>query len=876
MTSLEKTFNPHAIEAELYLQWVQAGAFKPSRVGTPFSMVAPPPNVTGILHMGHALNLSLQDIMARYKRMKGFDVLWIPGTDHAGIATQNVVERQLAKEENNRFQLGRKAFVDRVWTWKEEYGNRITSQIRKLGASVDWDYERFTMDAACSKAVTTVFIDLFEKGLIYRGRYLINWCPRCKTALSDIEVLHEDHKGSLWHIRYPFSHDSSQGIVVATTRPETMFGDTAIAVNPKDSRYQHLIGKTVTIPFTQKAIPIIADAYVDMEFGTGALKITPAHDFNDFEIGKRHNLEQVMVIDEEGKLNSEVPTPFIGLDRFVARKKLVLELQEKGYLVKIAEHALSIGKCYRCHTIVEPYFSLQWFVNMKALAPAAIEAVQVQHIQLIPKRWEKLYFEWMGSIKDWCISRQIWWGHQIPVWYCSNHPDEPIASKVPLTKCPKCGSADIKQDEDVLDTWFSSALWPFETLGWPEATADLERYYPTSLLITGYDILTFWVSRMITMGLAQTQTVPFEKVYIHGLVRDISGKKMSKSLGNALDPLELIEKYGTDALRFALAQLTTMGGQDIKLSEDKIESARNFVNKIWNSARYILMIIQESAPTQTATLSMADQWILSVYHSTLAKIDEAYNNHHFALIADLLWDFCWNQFCDWYIEMSKIEKEKSLPILLYILTNMLKLLHPFMPFLTESLWQHFRQIPSLNLNESSFCMKAAWPVCDQHHIQPEIESDMALLISVIREIRNLRKQANIAPKIECRCLIVAADSQVKATLQKGMLYLQKLAKLSEAQILDNLDEKPAQSSAGIVGDIQVFLLLEGLIDVEKERQRLQKQAQALQLELDRIEAKLNNSGFLNQAPPAVIEKIKLQKETLLEEQRLVSIQLEEK
>jgi len=870
---LEKNFSP-TMEESIYQYWEKAGYFKPKGIGTAFSIVAPPPNVTGILHMGHALNLTLQDILVRYKRMQGGDVLWVPGTDHAGIATQNVVERHIQKQGTSRFDMGRSAFVDRVWQWKEEYGHRITTQIRKMGASVDWDHERFTMDPGCSAAVVKTFIDLYDKKLIYRGRYLINWCPRCKTALSDVEVEHRDIDGNLWSLKYPFYDDENNGLVVATTRPETMFGDTALAVHPDDTRYQHLIGKKVRIPLTQTLIPIIADTYVDPTFGTGVVKITPAHDFNDFEVGKRHHLDQVMVLNDEAKMIEPAPEQFIGKDRYECRKILLESLKEQGYLIETKPHALSIGECYRCKTVVEPYLSFQWFVDMKTLAQKSIEAVKSGQIQLIPERWEKIYFDWMESIRDWCISRQIWWGHQIPVWYCEAHPDEPIASVTPLTQCPKCGGTALTQDQDVLDTWFSSGLWPFETLGWPEETTDLQRYYPTSVLVTGYDILTFWVSRMITMGLEQTQKIPFSKVFIHGLVRDITGKKMSKSSGNALDPLSLISTYGTDALRFALTSLTTLGGQDIKFSEEKVESSRNFANKIWNAARYILMVVEETGKSIQITntpkpMTLADQWILSVFFETLIKLNQAYEEFNYSLVAELLWDFIWNQFCDWYIEMSKIEKESSLPTLIFVFTQSLKGLHPVMPFISESIWKHFYHFS----NEPESLMLANWPKIESQFIQPEIAAQINKIIPIIREIRNLRKTAEIQPKIVSQIFIQSEKTEIKTAIQKCELYIQKLAKVSEIIFLENGIQKPENALASVVEEVQLFLSLEGIKDNAEEKKRLNEKLIKLQAELARIQSKLANTNFVEKAPKEVVDGIRAQYNKLEEEERLIQAQI---
>lgn len=878
---LATTYQPQEIEERLYHYWEENNFFEPNQERPiSFSMVIPPPNVTGILHMGHALNISLQDIIARYKRLRGFNVLWIPGTDHAGIATQNVVEKQLAKEHKNRFDLGRIEFVKEVWQWKKDYGSRITNQIRRLGASVAWSQERFTMDQGCAEAVLEAFTRLYQAGFIYQGRYIINWCPRCKTALSDIEVENKESHSHLWHIKYPFQDNPKDGIVVATTRPETMFGDTAIAVNPNDERFKHLIGNMVFIPLTNKTIPIIADETVELDFGTGALKITPAHDFNDFETGKKHNLEQVIVIDEDGFMNEQVPEEFQKLDRFNCRKKLVTRLEETGFLVKIADHKLILGHCYRCHTVVEPYLSKQWFLSMKQLTKRAIEVVKTKEIQFIPERWEKLYFDWMENIRDWCISRQIWWGHQIPVWYCENHPDDPIVAKEKPISCPICQSEKLAQDPDVLDTWFSSSLWPFSTLGWPKETSDLKTYYPTSVLITGYDILTFWVSRMITMGLNFMDQIPFEKVYIHGLVRDISGKKMSKSVGNALDPLELINDYGADALRFGLASLCTLGGQDIKLAKEKIEASRNFANKIWNVARFLLMNLETvSIPIDINEIDrndLATKWILTLFASTIKKIEVYYEEYNYALISEILWDFTWNKFCDWFIEISKLDKEKYLPVLCYLMINLLKVLHPYLPFITEQIWQELLKEPAFaNLNEPESLLLASWPKIDKSLLfeDKNIETQMDIIIKVIKEIRNLRKEFNIKPSISLKIILVTEKYEHRLALEQGLDFIHRLAKGKEIDIFNELSKKPAKCISSVVDNIKIYLILEDSVDLEKEKTRLEAKSKKIDTEILNIKRKLTNPDFLSKAPKEIINNLDNTLAKLIADKDLISHQI---
>lgn len=875
---MEKTYNPKEIESQLYAHWEQAGYFAPTGKGIPFSVVIPPPNVTGVLHMGHALNMTLQDVVVRYKRMQGFDVLWVPGTDHAGIATQNVVEKALKKEGKTRFDFGREAFEKRVWEWKQEYGCRITDQIRKLGASVDWKHERFTMDDRCAAAVKETFVSLYEQGLIYRGNYIINWCPQCRTALSDIEVNHDELKGHMWDICYPLVETPSQGVIVSTTRPETMFGDTAIVVHPDDERFKALVGKHVRIPLTDKTIPIIADTAVDLQFGTGAVKVTPAHDLNDFNMGIRHDLPQILVMDEGGIMNKNVPPQFQNLERYACRRKLVDALQQAGHLIQIRDHVHAVGHCYRCHTSVEPYLSTQWFVAMKQLADPAIEAVKNQQIQFVPERWEKLYFDWMEGIRDWCISRQIWWGHRIPVWYCNACPDKPIVSKITPDICPFCGGKDLKQDDDVLDTWFSSALWPFSTLGWPQNTPDLARYYPTTLLITGYDILTFWVSRMITMGYAKTGQKPFSHVYLHGLIRDAEGKKMSKSLGNVMDPLQLIDQYGADALRFSLASLATLGGQDIRYSEEKIAACRNFANKVWNVTRYVMMILGETSVSidlNKATFpdDLAAKWIQHTFTQAIERITKALEQYNFSMASEILWDLVWNQFCDWYIEISKLNKQASLPLLTVLLVEILKLLHPFMPFLTEAIWQHLRQSGRI-IGLAETIMHADFPKAEPRLRHETAALQMETVIDVTREIRNLRKQLNVPLNKLVSVVLVSSELNQRSALQAGEAYIKSLAKCEGIQIFEKLADPIGEASTSVVRNIEIIVPLKDLINVDQERTRLQKQLTQLEVEFADLNTKLNNQSFVTKAPAAVVDKIRARKQQVETDKQLVEKQIQ--
>lgn len=851
---LDKVYNPKGVEEKWYQFWLDKGYFvaKTDSHKRPFSIVIPPPNVTGSLHMGHALNNTLQDIVIRLKRMQGYNTLWVPGTDHAGIATQNVVERELQKENLTREALGREEFIKRVWEWKEKYGRTIIEQLKRLGCSLDWTRERFTMDPGLSRAVREVFVRLYEEGLIYRGNYIINWCPRCKTALSDLEVEHEEEKGFLYYIRYPLSGREGH-LVVATTRPETMFGDTAVAVNPLDTRYSKYVGEYVILPIAEKRIPVIADSYVDMSFGTGVLKVTPAHDFYDFEIGLRHNLDRVRVINEDGTMN-ENALHYSGMGRFECREKLLEELKERGYLERIEPYNLMVGRCYRCKTIVEPYLSLQWFLRMKPLAEPAIEAVRSKRIRIIPEMWEKVYFDWMRNIRDWCISRQIWWGHRIPVWYCKEC-DGTYASREDVTQCPKCGG-EVIQETDVLDTWFSSALWPFSTLGWPEKTKELEIFYPTSLLVTGFDILFFWVARMIMMGLKFMGDVPFREVYIHALVRDAEGKKMSKSRGNVIDPLLVIEKYGCDAFRFTLAMLSSQG-RDILLSEERIETGRNFVNKLWNASRLALTLLGEGTPVdarfENKSTFIPDRYIVSRLQRTIRDVTSSLESYHFNEAALKLYDFVWHEFCDWYLELVKpnlygriknFERESTLLTLLYTLKNILKLLHPFMPFVTEEIYQ---MLPG---EKRESIVIDDYPSLRVEFIDEEAESKMDVLKGVIDAIRKIRGEINIQPSLRIKAFLKAEGS--RKLLEEYRQYIMELGRLEDLKFVD--EEIRGEVAVEVYGDTEIYIPIGGLIDVEKELVRIEKEIKKVDEELEKIFKKLNNRDFLEKAPAEVIEK----------------------
>ncbi len=873
---LAKGYQPDDVEKRWSRYWEEHKMFAAADQSEKksFSIVIPPPNVTGVLHMGHALNITLQDILSRYKRLLGYNVLWMPGTDHAGIATQNVVERHLAEKNLSRDALGREKFIEKVWQWREQYGSKIINQLKRLGASCDWDRERFTMDEGLSRAVRKVFVELFEEGLIYRGSYIINWCPRCHTALADLEVEHEDHDGHLYHIRYPFVNGGG-GIVVATTRPETMLGDTAVAVNPDDKRYLNITADKVFLPLMNKTIPIIRDHYVAMEFGTGALKITPAHDPNDFEVGIRHNLPRVKVIGDNGIMTEEAGG-FKGLERFECRRAIVEALKMEGFLVKIEAHPHSVGHCYRCKTVVEPNLSLQWFVSTKPLAEKALAAVKKGNTRIIPEMWTKTYDDWLENIRDWCISRQIWWGHQIPAWSCENCQNLIVAMEDP-TKCSACGSKDLVRETDVLDTWFSSALWPFSTMGWPEQTALLKTFYPTSVLVTGFDILFFWVARMMMMGIHFMEDVPFKDVYVHALVRDEDGKKMSKSKGNVIDPIVVIDKYGTDAFRFTLAAFAAQG-RDIKMSEKRVEGYRHFVNKLWNAARFTLMHI-DRAPDSIQPESLPDRWILSRLCRVTETVQNALDNYKFNEAASALYQFIWHEFCDWYLEaikpvlygkMGEDAKESTKGILWQILRNTLIILHPFMPFVTEEIWHKLPGTKDSILNASYEPEKQ-----DSSFIRPDetAESDMSLVMDIITGIRNVRGEMNITPSEPLYVKIQAQDSKIKNTILAYQDIINDLARLESLSVHES-EKRPKTAAAAIVDGAVIYVSLEGIIDFEKETQRLEKEINKLSKELISASKKLYNEDFLNKAPQDVVDKVKEKHEMLIERQQKLESNLE--
>ncbi len=858
MEKLPKGYEPQQVEQKWYQKWEGSGYFRGDEKSSaaPYSIVIPPPNVTGVLHMGHALNNTLQDILCRWKRMTGHEVLWMPGTDHAGIATQNVVEKQLAGEGCDRHELGREKFVERVWQWREESGGQIINQLKCLGASCDWERERFTMDAGLSKAVREVFVRLYEDGLVYRANRLINWCPRCHTALSDLEVEHEDKKGHLWHLRYPVA-GTDRVLVVATTRPETMLGDSAVAVHPEDERYADLIGKTVKLPLTGREIPVIADDYVDREFGSGAVKITPAHDFNDFEIGKRHDLEVINVLDESGNIN-ENGGEYLGLDRYAARKKIVEDLQAQGLLDQIDDYANAVGECYRCKTIIEPYMSKQWYVSVGPMAEKAIEAVETGKTKILPVQWEKTYFEWMNNIQDWCVSRQIWWGHRIPAWFCDDCGKITV-SREDATSCSHCGSKSLQQETDVLDTWFSSALWPFSTMGWPDKTAALDKFYPTSCLVTGFDILFFWVARMMMMGLKFMDEVPFKEVYIHALVRDAQGQKMSKSKGNVIDPLTVVDEYGADAFRFTLAAFAAMG-RDIKLSTERIGGYRNFVNKLWNASRFALMNLEDFDPAAVTPadfkLSLADQWILDRFDKAATEVSACLQGYKFNDAAGTLYSFTWHEFCDWYVELAKDDlygddpqaKQRVQSVLYTVLEGLLRLLHPFIPFVTEEIWQ---ALPGER--PAATIMRADYPACGGFDIDSDAVARMDLVMEVVRAIRNIRGELDVAPGRRIAVSLDCRSRQSAETVSEGEGYIRSLARV-EGLTAGVAIERPGQSATQIAGDVEVLVPLAGLIDLAEEEGRLTKEIAKVQKDLDFFTRKLSNEKFVANAPAQVLEK----------------------
>ncbi|MEW6244643.1 MAG: valine--tRNA ligase [Bacillota bacterium] len=854
MAEIPKVYDPSLVENKWYEYWLRQEVFKakPDASKVPFSIVIPPPNVTGSLHMGHALDNTIQDILIRYKRMRGFETLWLPGTDHAGIATQHVVEESLAEEGKSRYDLGREKFVELVWKWKEKYGNKILLQLQRLGASCDWSRLRFTMDAGCSRAVREVFVRLYEKGLIYRGDYIINWCPECGTALSDIEVEHEEDCGQLWYVRYPLESGNGD-IVVATTRPETILGDTAVAVHPDDARYTHLVGSYALLPVLGRRIPIIADDYVDPEFGSGAVKVTPAHDPNDFDIGKRHHLSSITVIGPDGIMTEEAG-PYSGLDRFECRRKLVEDLKRQGYLVKTEAHSKSVGHCYRCSSVIEPLLSKQWFVRMKPLAKPAMEAVLDGRIRFVPERFSKIYLTWLENIRDWCISRQIWWGHRIPAWYCQECGEVIVAKEDPVA-CTKCGGGRLQQDEDVLDTWFSSALWPFSTMGWPDSTADLEYFFPTSVLVTGYDIIFFWVARMIFTSLEFMNDIPFKDVLIHGLVRDSEGRKMSKSLGNGIDPLDVIENYGADTLRFTLITGNTPGN-DMRFYWERAEASRNFANKLWNAARFVQMNLGDFQPTEPpCALSLADRWILSRLHRRIQEITAFIEEYELGEAARALYDFIWDEYCDWYIELTKVtlygnSSEDRIYAtkytLWYVLERVLRLLHPFMPFISEEIWQ---AIP----HEGNTLVKAPWPEMEQPYLDEGAEDRMRVVMDVVRAIRNMRAEVGVPPTKTTRVVIRPVSDERARAVRESAEYITALGR---AEPLDTGTDmaRPKTALATVVPSAEVYLPLEGLLDLEKELARLQKSLSEAEADLERSRVKLANPDFVRRAPEEVVEK----------------------
>ena len=857
-TELSKGYEPEQVEKKWFDVWENRGDFHADENSSKphYSIVIPPPNVTGVLHMGHALNNTLQDILCRWKRMSGYEVLWMPGTDHAGIATQNVVEKQLAAENKDRHELGREAFIDRVWKWREESGGQIINQLKRLGASCDWERERFTMDEGLSKAVREVFVSLYDEGLIYRDNRLINWCPRCHTALSDLEVEHDDKRGNLWHLRYPVQ-GTDEYIIVATTRPETMLGDTAVAVHPEDERYKNLIGKSILLPLMDREIPIIADEYVDMEFGSGAVKITPAHDFNDFEIGKRHNLEFINVLDESGMINDNGGS-YAGMDRNAARTKVVADLKSLDMLEKIDDYTNAVGECYRCRTTIEPYMSKQWYVAVKSLAAEAIRAVESGETRIVPQQWEKTYYEWMYNIQDWCVSRQIWWGHRIPAWFCDDCGKITV-SREDVSVCKHCESTNLRQETDVLDTWFSSALWPFSTMGWPEQSKTLEKFYPTSCLVTGFDILFFWVARMMMMGTKFMKNVPFKEVYIHALVRDAHGQKMSKSKGNVIDPLTIVDEYGADAFRYTLCAFAAMG-RDIKLSTERIGGYRNFVNKLWNASRFALMNLEDFMPAENSLISLplsqADQWILNRYAVAAEEVNKALADYKFNDAASILYSFTWHEFCDWYIELSKENlygdnapvRKATQTVLFTVLEGLLRMLHPILPFVTEEIWH---ALPGERGADS--IMKMTYPTTALIETDENVVADMERVMDVIRAIRNVRGELDVPPGKKIKVVLDCKSDSAVQSIQAGQAYIHSLARVEDL-VIGVAVERPKQASTQVAGEVEVLIPLADLINVAEEEARLNKEIEKVQKDVSFFEKKLSNEKFVANAPPQVLDK----------------------
>jgi valyl-tRNA synthetase len=874
---MDKGYEPHEVEKRWYRFWEEQRLFAAAEDSArpAYAIVIPPPNVTGVLHMGHALNVTLQDILCRYRRLMGDNVLWMPGTDHAGIATQNVVEKKLAAEGRNRHQLGREKFIEAVWQWREQYGSAIINQLKRLGASCDWDRERFTMDEGLSLAVRKVFVTLYEQGLIYRGSYIINWCHRCHTALADLEVEHEEIDGHLYHIRYPLA-GAKGALVVATTRPETMLGDTAVAVNPEDPRYADLPARAVTLPLMNREIPIISDDYVDTAFGTGALKVTPAHDPNDFEIGRRHNLPSVKVIDDDGRMSDEAGR-FKGLDRFTCREEVVKALKAEGLLEKIEPIRHSVGHCYRCKEVVEPNLSLQWFVRAKPLAEKAMAAVRDGRTRIVPEIWTQTYFDWLENIRDWCISRQIWWGHQIPAWTCRDCEGVVVAMTAPQ-QCPACGSPALDQETDVLDTWFSSALWPFSTMGWPEQTPLLKTFYPTAVLVTGFDILFFWVARMMMMGLQFMEDVPFRDVYVHALVRDEEGKKMSKSKGNVIDPLTVIEQYGTDAFRFTLAAFAAQG-RDVKMSEKRVAGYRNFVNKLWNATRFALMHLDRGFPEITAAnRSLPDRWILSRLSRVRTGVREALDGYHFNDAASALYQFVWHEFCDWYLEAVKPilyghegeeRQAATLSVLWNVMRETLLLLHPFVPFVTEEIWHRLPGTEGSIMQASLDDGAAGQRILPD----PEAEARMERVVGVITAIRTIRGEMNIQPGMALAAAVQSESADVRATLKAHQGLVATLARLKTLEV-SQPGERPKTAATAIVPEATVFVSLEGIIDFAAEKARLEKEIQKVIKELNAVSRKLTNEDFLSKAPADVVEKVRGQHAELVEKEGKLQANLE--
>ena len=859
--NIAKNYDPKEFEERLYAWWEEKGFFTPEldKDKKPFTIVMPPPNITGKLHLGHALDNTLQDILIRTKRMQGYSTLWLPGEDHASIATEVKVENELLKQGLKKKEMGREAFLEKVWEWTNEYRAKIRGQIRKMGCSVDFSRESFTMDENLNHAVREVFVKLYNDGLIYQGNRITNWCPKCNTAISDAEIEFEEQEGHFWHIKYPIV-GSDEFLEIATTRPETMLGDTAVAVNPKDPRYTHLVGKTIMLPLVNREIPIIADDYVDIEFGTGAVKITPAHDPNDYQVGKRHNLPEIVVLNENAAI-CEGYGKYSGLDRYDARKVMVEDLDNAGLLVKIKDHAHNVGTHDRCKTTVEPMLSKQWYVKMESLAKPAIEAVREKQTKFVPERFEKTYFNWMENIQDWCISRQLWWGHRIPVWYCGDCGEIIVAANEP-TNCTKCNSANLKQDKDVLDTWFSSALWPFSTLGWPKDTEDLKYFYPTSVLVTGYDIIFFWVARMIFSGIYNLEEVPFETVVIHGMVRDEQGRKMSKSLGNGIDPLDVIDKYGADALRFSLATGNSPGS-DIRFYESRVEAARNFANKIWNASRFVMMNFNEELMTEykdSKNYTVADKWILSRMNTVTKEVTENIEKFEIGIALQKTHDFMWTEFCDWYIELVKPvlyaedgeAKGIALNVLNHVLKTGLKLLHPVMPFITEEIYTHLD-------NECESITISKWPEYDDALKDEKAQENMNYIIEAIKDVRNARSDMNVAPSRKAKVFIYATEA--KEAFEEGMVYFQKLASASEVKFLATKAEAPENVVTVVTKGAQVYMPLLELVDLEKELERLNKEKEKLEKEIDRVEKKLCNEKFTAKAPVEVVceEKAKGEK-----------------